>query len=318
MSKYAIIVRKTIIYSAAILLVAGAIVVGISYQVLSKLTFAGDRVIYGKSLSALTNEVSAELLKRPDLTPVAFNSEDGITVAGYLITRPNATKNAVLCHGYRSTKELMYDYLELFPDWNILLFDFRAHGHTNGNITSLGYHEYKDVVAATHFMKAVARKNNTSHLPTIILGISMGGAATLKALEYTPGLCDAAIIDSTYARLNSTMLKTFSSKSYLPLYPFFPVIKLLFHYFAACDVHAMNPEQCVKKIDIPILFIHSVSDSYLSCKNALTLYSRIKNPLSRLWVGPACRHGWLHSYFGPQYTHKVNKFLDRALPAKKS
>jgi pimeloyl-ACP methyl ester carboxylesterase len=308
-SQYYNILRKTLIYSTAVLITTGAIVVGISYQVLSKLTFAGDRVIYGKSLSALTEEVSSELLKRPDLTPVAFESEDGITVAGYLIRRQHATANVVLCHGYRSTKELMYGYLDLFPEWNILLFDFRAHGHTNGSITSLGYHEYKDVVSAAHFMKNIAKKDKTNHLPTFILGISMGGAATLKALETNPGLCDAAVIDSTYARLNSTMLKAFSSKSYLPLYPFFPVIKLLFHYFAACDVHAMNPEQSVKKIDIPLLFIHSVSDNYLSCKNALTLFSRVKNPKSKLWVGPACRHGWLHSYFGTQYQNKVQKFL---------
>lgn len=316
MSKYSEIIRKIVVYSVAVLITSGAIVIGISYQVLSKLTFAGDRVVYGKSLADLTSEVSGELLKRSDLAPVSFESEDGLAIAGFLVSRPHATMNVVLCHGYRSTKELMYGYLDLFPDWNILLFDFRAHGRSDGRITSLGYHEYKDVVAATNFMKSTAKKNKTNHLPTVILGISMGGAATLKALEHTPGLCDAAVIDSTYARLNSTMLKTFSSKSYLPLYPFFPVIKLLFHYFAACDVHAMNPEQSVKQIDVPILFIHSIADSYLPCKNVLSLFACAKNQKSKLWIGPPCRHGWLHSYFGARYRHKIDRFLAKAVSAK--
>jgi len=307
--------RKFLIYALALLLTAGAIILGISHQVLSKLTFAGDRVVYGKSLSELTRHISTELLKRPDLTPVSFQTEDGFTLSGYFIERKHAKFNAIICHGYRSAKELMYGYLDLFPDWNILLFDFRAHGGSDGAITSLGYHEYKDVLAASHYMRLVARRKNTQQLPLIVLGFSMGGAATLKAAENDPNLCDALIIDSTYARLSSTMLKAFSSKSYLPLYPFFPVIRWLFHYYAACNIHAMNPEKSVLRIKMPILFIHAARDSYLSSKNVLRLYANAQHEQSRLWIGPICRHGSLHAYFGNRYRHKVNKFLAKALPA---
>ena len=304
--------RRILIYSTAVLVTAAAIIVGISYQVLGKLTFAGDRIIYGKKLSDLVQDIRVEMVKNPDLSPISFKSTGGLTLAGYMITRKNAKANAVFCHGYRSTKELMYAMLDIFPDWNILLFDFRAHGMSDGNVTSIGYNEYEDVITAAQTMRKIAQENKTQQLPFILLGISMGGAASLKAVEHQPNLCDALIIDSTYARLSNTIFKAFSTKAHLPLYPFFPVIKYLFQYFAACDIHMMNPEDSVLKIKQPILFIHSVRDSYISSANALRLYAGVQNQNSKLWIAPECRHGWLHSYFPEAYRHKCLHFLNHA------
>jgi len=310
------VLKKVVLYTLMACIIAGAIVIGISYQVLAELTFAGDRVVYGKRLSDLALEVRTELLKRPDLTPVSFESVDGVTLSGFLIERKEAKYNAVLCHGYRSVKEFMYGYIDLFPDWNILLFDFRSHGNSDGKITSLGYNEAKDVIAAADYMKAYAKRKHIAQLPTIVLGFSMGGAATLKAADTDPALADALIIDSTYAQLNSTILKAFSSKTLLPFYPFFPVITRLFSYLAACDIYQMNPDECVSHIRKPILFIHAATDSFVSSKNVLRLYSNVQNKRSKIWIGPPCRHGSLHTYYEEQYQHKVNKFLTKAFTSE--
>ena len=310
--------RRILLFSTAGLFVAAAIVVGISYQVLAHLTFAGDRVIYGKRLSELTHEIRAELVKRPNLQAIRIPTTDNLTLAGFLVTQPQPTANIVLCHGYRSAKELLYAMLDIFPTWNTLMFDFRAHGDSDGTITSIGFHEHQDVISTVQFMRATALKNGTSHLPLIVLGISMGGAATLKATEMSPDLCNAIIVDSTYSRLSSTIFKAFSTKTHLPLYPFFPVIKYLFHALAGFDVHAMNPEECMAKIKQPVLIIHAVDDSYVSPRNALRLLASARNQHSKLWIAPSCRHAWLHSYYPELYHAKVMSFLRKAkiLPAQ--
>lgn len=310
------LIRKIVLYSVATLIVSGAVVLGISYQVLAELTFAGDRVVYGKRLSELAQEVRSELLLRQDLKPVSFESTDGVMLSGFLIERKNAKYNAVLCHGYRSVKEFMYSYIDLFPDWNMLLFDFRSHGNSDGKITSLGYHESKDVIAASNYLKTVAKQHHIAHLPTVVLGFSMGGAAALKAAESEPALADALIIDSTYAQLNSTILKAYSSKTLLPFYPFFPVITWLFNYLAACDIHQMNPDECVRHITKPILFVHAATDTYVSSKNVLRLYTNVQNKRSKIWVGPACRHGSLHTLHPRAYQYKVQKFLAKAFASE--
>jgi uncharacterized protein len=307
--------RRLIWISSFCFIAVCAVVMGISYYALSNLTFAGDRALYGKKFSDLAQEIRTELLKRSDLTQISFKSPDGLTLSGFIIKRPNPKANLVLCHGYKVSKELMYGYIDLFPEWNILMFDFRAHGQSEGSITSIGYHEAKDATAAIKYLRDYTQQTTNKKLPLIAIGISMGGAALLKAAESESGFADALIIDSSYAQLDATVRKAFSVNSSLPRYPFFFVIKNLFHYFANCDIHSMNPVEFVKNIDTPIFFIHSCDDGYISPKNSLKLYASAQNKSSKLWIGPHCRHAWLHSYHSDLYKRKVAKFLRQTIPA---
>lgn len=302
-------VRSQLIMASVVIVLGLLVSFSISYYALYRLTFSGDRVFYGKHLSEVAREIREELLERDDAQPVEFTTQDGFKLSGFLFTRKHATVNLVLCHGYQGTKEFMYGLIDLFPDWNVLMFDFRAHGQSEGRITSIGYHEYKDVIAAANFIKNTFRRDIGKQNSTIILGISMGGAATLKAAEMAPDLADALVIDSTYAVLGDMMLKGFALKSGLPYYPFFPLIKQMYHYLANFDISTMNPEECVKIIKKPILFIHSCNDSFISPINTLQLYANAQNKKSKLWVGPPCRHGWLHGYHKEIYQKKVLRFV---------
>ncbi len=301
--------KRLFVWGSTLLGISFVIVFGISYYALRQFTSVGDIAIYGKKVSELTQEIRSELLKRQDLAQVKIPSSDNLTLSGFLIKRHNPTANVIFCHGYRSTKELIYAYIDLFPDWNILMFDFRAHGQSEGSMTTIGYHEYKDVIAATQFMHEAVKDTSAKTLPFIILGLSMGGAAAPKAIEHEPGLCNALIIDSTYAHMDKTLSKVFSAKSRLPSFPFFYLVKTMFHYTANCNIHAMQPADTVKNITQPILFIHSCDDSYIPPKNSIELYANAHNKKSQLWIGPSCRHGWLHSYHSAQYKQAVSTFL---------
>lgn len=289
-------------------------VVAVSLFTVYQLTFAGDFVAYGTQQSKVANEIRTELLKRADIKLVSFNNNDGQKLAGFIISRPQPKANIILCHGYKSSKEFMYGLIDLFPDWNVLAFDFRAHGQSNGNIISIGCNEYKDVIAAADYFRPYGADATGKNLPLILLGISMGGAASLKATEIRPDLCDGLIIDSTFANLNTTMMNSFTSKSGLPSLPFYPMVKSIFEYMAACNVHEMNPAECVKYIKQPILFIHSCDDKVTSPTNSVSLFANTINPYSKLWIGPRCRHGWLHTYHTREYKARILKFFKRALP----
>ncbi len=308
--------RKTIkkgIYIGLIVFFSSCIVVlGISYYVLSQLTFVADPVIYGKKQSDLAQEIRAELFKRSDIQKVSYFSQDGLLLSGYLIKRAQAQANIVLCHGYRGAKEFMYGYIDLFPQCNLLLFDFRAHGQSEGAIISIGCHEYKDVIASVDFMKKHVKAVDGKNLPLIVLGISMGGASAIKAAEVEKGLCDALIIDSTFSDLRKALERGFSLKSGLPYTPFFMVISKMFQYFGACNISTMNTAAAVEKIDTPTMFIHSCNDSFLRPANVIRLYEHTGSRYAKLWIGPKCRHGWLHSYYADLYKKKVLKFLNKA------
>jgi alpha-beta hydrolase superfamily lysophospholipase len=291
------------------------IVFSVSYYALHEFTFTRYYVLYGKKQSDLAAEIRTELLKRKDIQDVSFFSNGGIKISGFLVKREHATANLLLCHGYKGSKEFIYGYIDMFPNFNILLFDFRAHGQSYGDVISIGCHEYKDVITAAHYLKDVTRLPGGTTLPMIILGISMGGACALKAQETVPTLADVLIVDSTYSDLRKALLRAFSLKSGLPYYPFFHVLKWMFQYFGQCDINEMNTVECSKRIKIPVLFIHACNDSFTSPSNSVRLYANSGCKSSKLWVGPCCRHGWLHMYCPELYKSKVVKFLKKVLPA---
>lgn len=306
--------KKKIFVSIAILITLAFVVVSLSYHMIYMLLYTSDSIFYGKKQSVLAQEIREELFKFNEIQNVKFQTVDNLTLSGIVVKRTKAKANLLLCHGYRASKEFMYSFIDLFPDFNILLFDFRAHGQSEGKMISIGCHEYKDVMAAADFMKKTMYKQDGVPLPFIILGISMGAASTLKAASLDSNLCDALIIDSTFSDLNKILIKGFSIKSGLPYYPFFPIIRHFFESVADCKICEMNPAKCVEKITKPILFIHSCNDNFISPKHGLRLYEHAGlSRYAKVWIGPRCRHGFLHSYYSDMYKRKVNGFLRKAI-----
>ena len=292
------------------ILIGSFVTIGICFFVIKKLVFSSDPTFYGKKQSDLMFEINKELSAYPETSKVSFKTSDNLLLSGLLVKRQSPKANVLLCHGYKSAKELMYAFIDLFPQWNMFLFDFRAHGKSEGKITSIGCHEYKDVLAAKKFFQQ--KISPSAKLPFIIIGISMGGASAIKATEVQPNLCDAMIVDSSYATLSSVINECFSSKSGLPYYPFFPITKLMFQYLANCNIGGMRPVDNLKNIKQPIFFIHSCNDSFILPSESIELFANAKNKHSKLWIGPRCRHGWLHSYHTNLYKKKIFSFLKKA------
>ena len=285
------------------------LMISFSYYTTQRLTRAGDRLIYGTKQSEIAKEIRNELLEHADTRAVSFPSLDGINLSGIFLKRVNAKGNVLLCHGYKGGKEFMFGLLKAFPNFNVLMFDFRAHGQSDGLYCSLGCHEYKDVIAGVQYLK----KHSKPNLPTVMLGISMGGSSCLKALEHEPDLCDALIIDSSFADLRKMFLRGFSLKVKLPHYPFFSLLRTMFHYCANCDIRKMSPVSSIKTIQKPIFLIHACNDPLIPPENSLHLYAHSQNKKTKIWVGPRCRHGWLHTYFPHNYQKKVQKFLRKTI-----
>lgn len=285
------------------------IVFMLSWYSVRYLVHRHEFMMYGRKASEIAFELRKQLLARDDTSLVHFITSDRFQLAGLLIKRSNATSNVVVAHGYLMSKEVHHDFIDIFPDSNVLLFDTRSHGQSEGSVISLGYHESRDVKAAIEFIKQEIVGDGGQKLPTILIGVSMGGAAALRAVHDDPLLCDALVIDSTYSSLRKTMYNTLSYKTSLPSFPFYPVMVRLFNYFTSCDVDDMDSVELVKQIRQPILFIHSKNDFFVRPEHSVELYDHAKHPLSKLCIGPRSRHGFLSGHYPEWYQKKVAKFL---------
>ncbi|MFA5074539.1 MAG: alpha/beta fold hydrolase [Candidatus Babeliales bacterium] len=283
---------------------------------MKRLVFYYDPILDGgKKQSQVASQINKEILKTKNCRFVNFLTKDGLKLSGCFFKRDNARSNVLLCHGYCSRKEFMYDFIDMFPNSNVFAFDFRAHGNSQGRFRTIGFQEYKDVLAAAQYFKDLVenRNNNLIKKPFIILGISMGGTASLKAALCEPDLCDALILDSSFYDLKKVVYNAFSLNSGLPTYPFLPIIGIFVKFLADCDVYSMNLLKDFKNLKKPVFYIHSCIDEVVSPEQTLSMYADDHNDHAKLWIGPVCRHGHLRKHFWDIYKKKVLSFLNSVL-----
>jgi len=143
----------------------------------------------------------------------------------------------------------------------------------------------------------------------------MGGAASLRAATLDPQLCDALIIDSSYAQLDAEIRHTFSHHSGLPTYPFLPLIQFLARMLHGLDMSKMRPIDFIQSVRMPVMLIHSAIDTVVPTENSLQLYERAINAgrTVKLWVTPPCWHAHMHDHHTELYKKKVDSFLRKTI-----
>lgn len=302
---------KSVSFFRLSLIVFGIVLV-ISYLSFHKLVFISHNLKWGKEkLDAFALKARNRLIKKNNAEQFSCTTKDNVSLAGLIIERKKAKATLLLCHGYRCCKELTAEYIKIFPQCNIVMFDFRAHGENKRSMTTIGCHEHKDVTAVAKWIKK--NKPNLTNVPFVILGVSMGGASALKAVENDPTLCDALIVDSAFSNLKSVFYHVFTNKSGLPNFPFLYIMQQMFNYAGACNIDAMKPLDSVKKIKQPLLLIHSCIDSFIPVQESLLMYAQGAKTGAKLWIAPECKHGWLHKRYPDLYKKKVNKFLAKSV-----
>ena len=81
---------------------------------------------------------------------IEFQTNDKLTLRGVWIPAPGSEKVVIILHGHGSSYDFdIYRSPALHEaGFNVLLFDFRAHGRSEGNRMTFGYEEQRDVAGA--------------------------------------------------------------------------------------------------------------------------------------------------------------------------
>lgn len=128
----------------------------------------------------LTHRYPQKALSSPtefglDFENIELVTSDHLHLRGWWIPTNDSVKTIIFLHGYAGSMDPDLKYAPAIHQagFNILMFDFRAHGRSEGNLTTIGTLEVSDVRAAIDF--ALARKSEQVGL----LGFSMGGRTAL-------------------------------------------------------------------------------------------------------------------------------------------
>ena len=234
---------------------------------------------------------------------VSFRTADGLLLRGWHIPSAKTTdKTLILLHGYPADKGNILPALAfLHGDFNLLLFDFRYLGQSEGSYSSAGAKEVEDLLAAVQFLKTRGVKE------VGVWGFSMGGAVALMAIEKASEI-KAVIAESSYASLAHMSLELFR----IPLlnYPVAFLVGLWGKLFLGIDLRDVSPAERVRHTTVPILVIHSSADAVIPFSHARSLQEALKNnPRAEFWF----HEGFAHGQLAADYQSRVGNLFQKNL-----
>ncbi len=264
-----------------------------------------EQLIFPAHRNATTSPADYEL----GFETVSFSTQGGLILRGWYIPASNPRGTVVICHGYSGDCSPDLKYVPLFRQnrYNTLLFDFRGHGASDGNYTSLVYFERFDLLAALDFL----RSRGIDRVG--LFGLSMGGAIALATAPHSP-MVVGVISDCTFAELWHVTEHAANKRGIRT--PFASIIGWLVVLIASMRLRAnlfsADPIHWVGRIaPRPVLLMHAANDDDAPVGEAHRLYRAAREP-KELWVVPNAIHREIESVAPDEYRKRVVDFFDRA------
>jgi predicted MFS family arabinose efflux permease/pimeloyl-ACP methyl ester carboxylesterase len=222
---------------------------------------------------------------------VTFTSVDGNQLSGWYLPSGQKPVTIIMTHGlFRSRYEMLDRGVALWREgYDVLLYDLRRHGHSRAEFSTIGYDERHDVTAALKFVRERAPDNKV-----VLMGVSMGAAATLMAAAEESDRLMAVVAESSFLSFSDTV-RHHVGLAGLPAFPFATLLVRFTAWRLNFNPSDFDLLQAVSKIKCPILFIGGGADRRMPNESVLEpLYRAASNPLKRKFIVPGAQHG--HAY----------------------
>lgn len=293
---------------AAILAVAAVAVVGIS-------VFVGWQLSHWPK-KALEGDPSQLGLSYEDVEFLSV--EDEVRLRGWFLPATSVgdlDTTIVIAHGFRGNRlESGVPALELAASivdagMNVLMFDFRNSGESDGTVTTLGFHEVKDILGAVAWLKEERPEASRS---IGLIGYSMGAVTSALAAAREPQV-GAVVLDSPFSDLAPYLRENMPVWTGLPNVPFTWTIMALLPPLIGLDMDVVSPLQVMPQLAQDVLLIHTDGDDAIPVSNSEQLAAAGHPDRTELWVVPGPKHIGARSVNPEAYDRRVIEFFQQNL-----
>lgn len=201
---------------------------------------------------------------------ISLKTTDSVSLESWYVPKDSAKGTVMMFHGHGSSKSgIIAEARELHSmGYNLVLTDFRAHGNSEGSVTSIGINESKDVKAVYDYVVAKGEKN------IIIWGISMGAATALKAVDEYGIKPTKMIIEMPFGSLHLAVQGRMKTMG-LPAEP----LSTLLTFWGGLELGtwAFNhqPSIYAKKVNCPVLLQWGAGDQRVTEDETNELFKNI-------------------------------------------
>ncbi|WFO74864.1 alpha/beta fold hydrolase [Desulfurococcaceae archaeon MEX13E-LK6-19] len=300
-----ILIYLVVSLTALVILIA-LLLVGLAKAAANKLVRPPRKVLDWKPSDLGFNYEDAEV-----------TTDDGVKLKGWIIPR-GSDKTVIVLHGYTSSKwdeDYIKPVIEILArnNFNVVAFDFRAHGASEGEITTLGYREVDDVRKIIDWLQ----ENKPELAKSIgVIGYSMGGAVSLM-LASKDSRVKAVVADSPYINI-ITSGRRWIKRLKPPLRNLLlSVYSLIVKYTskkANINVKDLVILNYADKIKQPVFIIAGRKDDLVALHEIEEFYKKLRehNENVELWVVDTGHVAAIKDY-PKEYEEKVVGFFKRWL-----
>ncbi len=243
--------------------------------------------------------------KTPDVYGIDYENIQLVTVDGIELaawyTPPVNGALILVAHGHGDKRSVDQYVLYARNGYGVLAWDFRAHGDSGGELSTLGYYEALDVEAALEY---ALRQAGVEHIGA--WGSSMGGVAVLELASRRLEI-EAVIVDSAFPTLEDELRWAVSSRIFLPFIRFFAEKE------TGVKVEMLRPVDRIRAISPrPVMIIQGEADGMIPADSAKRLYDASGDP-RYLWTEAGVNHVGMYPMYPIKYEERVVGFFDEYL-----
>jgi pimeloyl-ACP methyl ester carboxylesterase len=237
---------------------------------------------------------------------------DGTNLRGWYMPALRPTGRAlVVVPGIDSNRLVGGISLRLAADlvgdgFDVLAFDLRDQGTSDGDTLSFGAREQYDVVGAV----AVARAHGARHVA--VIGLSMGAAAAMLAAARSPDI-EALVLDSAFADLRETLGAGIGATWHVPG-PVVGYALFLYRVLSGTDPASVVPADTIRILATrPLLFIAGADDEAVKPSDGASM-ARAAGANAEYVLVPGAGHVGAFFADPSAYVGRVRAFLAAAVP----
>ena len=230
--------------------------------------------------NGLLHPTRRRLVATPDLPheDVAFRS-DGLLLKGWLFRANGARRGLIVhLHGVADNRSSGVGIAQRFvpKGYDVLTYDSRAHGESEGEDCTYGFYEKRDLSRALDAVRAEE---------AVLFGSSLGAAVALQAAA------EDARVRGVIAQSPFSDLETIARERA----PWVATSAEIAEAFAIAErkghfrIAEVSPRLAASRIHVPVLLIHGENDRETAAAHSQRIYDALRQP-RRLLLVPGADH----------------------------
>ncbi|MEO7984145.1 MAG: alpha/beta fold hydrolase [Bacteroidota bacterium] len=239
---------------------------------------------------------------------VTLKTSKGILIDAWYAKTDSAAKGTViLFHGIAANKGMIISEGSEFryEGYNVMLVDFRAHGNSGGQTTTIGIRESEEVKLAYDYAAAKDPKN------IFLWGNSMGAVVVAKAIgdyELKPA---GVILEMPFGSLQTHLQGRARALGFqgFPEKPFGFFVTWWMGIERGFNGFKHKTSMYVKKVNCPVLMQWGALDNYVQKSETDNIYNAIASPNKKLVIYDHATHESLVQNDPAKWRIEVERFL---------